>query len=67
MAKKSFTPGQGYTQQDWDDVGDNPEWTKEDFANARPFAEVFPDLADSIRKKREVEQALTERRINKVK
>ena len=23
----------------------NPEWTEEDFKNARPFAEVFPDLA----------------------
>jgi uncharacterized protein (DUF4415 family) len=24
---------------------DNPEWTEEDFKSARPFAEVFPDLA----------------------
>jgi len=59
MAKKTFTPGQGYTQQDWDDVGDNPEWTKEDFTNAKPFAEVFPELAASIRKDREAEQELT--------
>ncbi len=22
---------------------DNPEWTEEDFANARPFKEVFPE------------------------
>ena len=28
---------------------DNPEWTEEDFKNARPFAEVFPDLAASRR------------------
>ena len=27
---------------------DNPEWTAEDFAKARPFREVFPDLAASI-------------------
>jgi len=27
---------------------DNPEWTAEDFANAKPFAEVFPELAKSI-------------------
>lgn len=31
---------------------DNPEWTPEDFAQARPFAEVFPDLAESIRRSR---------------
>jgi len=31
---------------------DNPEWTEEDFKNARPFAEVFPDLAESIRRAR---------------
>jgi len=31
---------------------DNPEWTEEDFRNARPFAEVFPELAESIRRAR---------------
>ena len=25
-------------------VSDNPEWTKEDFAKARPFDEVFPGM-----------------------
>ena len=34
------------------DDPDNPEWTEEDFKNARPFAEVFPELAESIRKAR---------------
>ncbi|HEX7741177.1 MAG TPA: BrnA antitoxin family protein, partial [Sphingobium sp.] len=33
-------------------VDDNPEWTKEDFAKAKPFAEVFPELAASIRRGR---------------
>ena len=28
---------------------DNPEWTAGDFTRARPFAEVFPDLAASRR------------------
>jgi len=28
---------------------DNPEWTAEDFKRAKPFAEVFPDLAASRR------------------
>ncbi|MBZ5760490.1 MULTISPECIES: BrnA antitoxin family protein [Rhizobium] len=31
---------------------ENPEWTEEDFKNARPFADVFPDLAESIRRAR---------------
>lgn len=29
---------------------DNPEWTKADFANAKPFAEAFPELAEKMRK-----------------
>ena len=28
---------------------DNPEWTAEDFRRARPFAEVFPEFAESRR------------------
>lgn len=48
---KTFEPGRGYTKADWDDVSDNPEWTAEDVAAAKPFAEVFPDLAASIRKR----------------
>lgn len=49
---KKFQEGRGYTQQDWHDVSDNPEWTEEDFKKARPFAEVFPELAESIRRAR---------------
>lgn len=49
---EGFQEGRGYTKEDWDDVSDNPEWTEEDFRKARPFAEVFPDLADSIRRSR---------------
>ena len=64
MAKKVFDPGQGYTQQDWDEVGDNPEWTNEDFANARPFAEVFPELAASIAKNRALDTALGTRLVS---
>lgn len=30
----------------------NPEWTEQDFKNARPFAEVFPELTESIRRAR---------------
>lgn len=49
---KGFEEGQGYTKADWDEVSDNPEWTEQDFAKARPFIEVFPDLAESIRRAR---------------
>ena len=45
-----FVPGQGYTLEDWNEVSDNPELTPEDFAKAKPFAEVFPELAASIKK-----------------
>jgi uncharacterized protein (DUF4415 family) len=27
---------------------DNPEWTEEEFKNAKPFAEVFPEWAKKI-------------------
>ncbi|MFC3322589.1 BrnA antitoxin family protein [Mesorhizobium cantuariense] len=47
-----FEPGHGYRKEDWDAVSDNPEWSEEDFRNASPFAEVFPDLAESIRRSR---------------
>jgi uncharacterized protein (DUF4415 family) len=31
---------------------DNPEWTEADFKKARPFAEMFPKLAESIKRSR---------------
>ena len=43
-----YKPDPHYTEADWDAVSDNPEWTKEDFAKAKPFAEVFPELAASV-------------------
>lgn len=58
MAKKTFKPGQGYTKQDWDDV-ESPELTDEELAEMRPFAEVFPELAASIRKGRGPNKAPT--------
>ena len=39
----------GYTQADMDAVSNNREWTADDFARAKPFAEAFPDLAKTIR------------------
>jgi hypothetical protein len=31
---------------------DNPEWATDDFKRAKPFAEVFPELAESRRARR---------------
>jgi uncharacterized protein (DUF4415 family) len=47
-----YTPNPHYSQEDWDEVSDNPEWTKEDFAKAKPFAEVFPEMAASLARAR---------------
>ena len=58
MTKKAFKPGQGFTKQDWDDV-QSPEMTDEQIAQARPFAEVFPELAASIRRGRGPNKAPT--------
>ncbi len=41
----------GYTQADWDAVPDIPELTAEDFKKAVPFAEAFPDLAATIKRR----------------
>ncbi|KFL24944.1 hypothetical protein JP74_21955 [Devosia sp. 17-2-E-8] len=50
--KKEFQPGRGYTKQDWDEV-DSPELTEEQIAaGGKPFAEVFPELAESIKRSR---------------
>jgi uncharacterized protein (DUF4415 family) len=58
--QKSFKPGQGYTKEDWDAV-QSPELTDKQMAKAKPFAEVFPDLAapeNAIQKKHRI-KALT--------
>ena len=52
MLLKQFEPGHGFSRQDWDEVSDNPEWTEEDIRKAKPFAEVFPELMENIRRSR---------------
>lgn len=65
MAKqqKPFKPGQGYTRKDWDEV-QSPELTDEQIAEARPFVEVFPELAASIRKGRGPNKAPTKKLVS---
>jgi uncharacterized protein (DUF4415 family) len=41
-----------YTKADLKAVSDNPEWTKEKFARATPFSEVFPALHADIKRSR---------------
>ncbi|MDE1916888.1 MAG: BrnA antitoxin family protein [Sphingomonadales bacterium] len=48
-----------YTQADMDAVTDNPELTEADIAAARPFTEVFPELAASMRGKRGAQKTPT--------
>jgi uncharacterized protein (DUF4415 family) len=54
----------GYNERDLRKVRDNPEWTKQDFAEAKPFAEVLPVLAASIRKGRGPNKAPTKKLVS---
>jgi uncharacterized protein (DUF4415 family) len=54
----------GYSASDLREVSDNPEWTKKDFAKARPFAEALPELAASIRKGRGPNKAPTKQLVS---
>ena len=47
-----FVPGRGYTQEDWDEVCDNPEITPEQWASARPLTETRPDLVAVTKQRR---------------
>ena len=48
----SFVPGRGYTQEDWDEVSDNPEITPEQWATAKPLVETHPELVAAMRRGR---------------
>jgi uncharacterized protein (DUF4415 family) len=61
---KAAPAGRGYTQADWDEVSDNPEWTAEEMAKAKPFAEVFPELAASARRVRGKQKAPTKQLVS---
>ena len=53
-----------YTARDMREVSDNPQWTKADFAKAKPFAEALPELATSIRKGRGPNKAPTKKLVS---
>ena len=54
----------GYSAKHLREVSDNPEWTRKDFAKARPFSEALPDLAASIRKGRGPNKAPTKKLVS---
>ncbi len=47
-----FVAGQGFTQEDWDEVSDSPETTDEEQAQVRSMTEALPELAAAMRRKR---------------
>ena len=53
-----------FSARDLREVSDNPEWTKKDFAKAKPFAEALPELAASIRKGRGPSKAPTKKLVS---
>ena len=46
MVVKKFTPGRGYTKEDWDAV-DSPELTDEQLSKPLTFEEAFPGFTRS--------------------
>jgi uncharacterized protein (DUF4415 family) len=54
----------GYTQADIEDVSDTPEFTEQEMAKAKPFAEIFPELAASAKRTRGKQTAPTKQLIS---
>lgn len=59
MSERSKDADRGYTDEDLAEVSDNPEWTEEDFARAKPFSEVFPELHAAWKQSRGAQKAPT--------
>ncbi|HKG83947.1 MAG TPA: BrnA antitoxin family protein [Beijerinckiaceae bacterium] len=50
--KRGYQPNPDYTQEDWDEVSNNPELTDEELANLRPAREVLPpELYEAFKQK----------------
>jgi len=61
---KTAKKRRGFSDKDLREVSDSPELTKADFARAKPFAEVFPDLSASIRRGRGPNKAPTKKPVS---
>ncbi len=58
-----YVPNPHYSQEDWDEVSDNPELTDEQLAQARPLAETRPELVEAIRRGRGPQKAPTKTQV----
>ena len=47
-----MTKDRGFTDEDLREVADNPEWTDEELASAKPLEAVLPQLAAALREDR---------------
>ncbi len=63
-AEKARDMARGYTDADMAEVSDNPVWTPTMRAKAKPFAELFPDLASNIKRTRGPQKAPTKAPVN---
>ncbi len=61
---KASKKRRGFTAKDLKEVSDSPEFTKADFAKAKLFTEVFPDLSASIRRGRGPNKAPTKKLVS---
>ena len=50
MRAKGFVAGRGYGRADWDAVSADPDCSPDEGSEAKPFADIFPDLAASARR-----------------
>ena len=64
MTARNKTSDPRYTRADMNDVSDSPEITAEEMAKARPFSEVFPELAESAKRVRGKQKAPTKQLVS---
>jgi uncharacterized protein (DUF4415 family) len=61
---EEFEPGHEFTKMDRDEVSDPHEPTDEQFAQAKPFAKMFPELNQSIKRGRGKQKSPTKELIS---
>jgi uncharacterized protein (DUF4415 family) len=64
MTARKRTTDPRYTRADINEVSDSPEITTEEMAKARPFSEVFPELAESAKRVRGKQKAPTKQLVS---
>ena len=64
MTARKRTTDPRYTRADMIEVSDSPEITAEEMAKARPFSEVFPELAESAKRVRGKQKAPTKQLVS---